>query len=164
MRRALLLGIAATWQVTAAAQDIIPAHLAGVWGTAESLYVGTAAQSELYLQADGLGVVRSSSKAPARIGGTPSAEPEPRLIVGLPLRARLDGNVLMAQPFLPPGLLPPGHKAPDMDAMKMSCRYQAQEATLTCIGPDRVEMVMKRRSETLPPEAMELLKQMQAAG
>jgi hypothetical protein len=153
VKRALLLGLAVAWQLTAHAADVIPAHLTGVWGTAESLYAGTTGQSELHLQADGFGVLVGSSASPTLSSGPDKGKPGPRVVMGFPVRATWDGDIVTVAVFMPgekniPGPLP--------------CRHEASGATLTCTMPDRGESVMKRRSTTLPVDSVKLLKEMQA--
>lgn len=140
----------------------MPAHLSGVWGTAESLWAGTEAQFELQLQLDGFGAFAGSTKPMTRTDGKPDQARPPRVILGLPFRATLDGDVLTVQPFMPPGSAGPGDKGPSPQEMTITCRYGAQEQTLRCSGAKLVETVMKRRSETVSAEVTEGLKRMRA--
>jgi hypothetical protein len=162
VKRALLLGLAVVAANSANAANAIPDHLTGVWGTAESLWAGTVAQFELQLQADGFGMFAVSTKPATRTDGKDHDGPAPRVIMGLPLRATFEGNVLTAQPFIPPGIRRSGDNAPRPEEMRFSCRYQAESLSMTCSGPKQAEVVVKRRSETLPVQTTELLKQMQA--
>ncbi|MGH8856155.1 MAG: hypothetical protein ACREWI_17970 [Telluria sp.] len=163
LRQLVLLALATAWAMPAAAQDVIPSHLTGVWCTAESLFAGADAQQELQLQADGFGMLVGSSKPHIRTDGKPHEGTPPRVVMGFPLRATLDGNALTAQMFLPPGAsVSPRDKGPTPEQMKVACSYEAQGETLTCVGMDRVQMVMKRRSETLPAQTVDILKKIQS--
>ncbi|SFC62697.1 hypothetical protein [Massilia yuzhufengensis] len=152
-KRAILFALAA-WQLSATAADVIPAHLVGVWGTAESLYAGTTAQAELYLQADGTGMLVGSSAPALHATGADKGKPDPtmRVVLGVPLRATLEGDVLSAQPF---GM--PGDRMPPPEEIRVACRYDGASATLACKGPKPPDMLMKRRSATLPAEAVKAI-------
>ena len=164
MKRLLAVALAGAWHAGAAAADVLPAHLAGVWGTAESLYSGTVTQYELLLLADGFGTftgAHAGSPGRAQDGDKPMTG---RVIMGLPLRATVDGDVLTAQPFIPRSLARAGDKLPAPESLTITCRYAAQGKTLSCIGPDRRDIVMKRYRETVPAETVEMLRQIQAGG
>ncbi|CAN7572674.1 hypothetical protein [Massilia sp. LjRoot122] len=162
--RCLLLALATACHLSAHAADPVPAHLAGAWGTAESLYAGTVAQYELLLLSDGFGSFTGSTPPMTHTGGPDKGKPAAaRVIMGLPLRAVVDGDVLKAQPFIPRSILRPGDKAPAPEAMTITCRYEAQGQTLSCVGPDRRDIVMKRYSETVPAETAEMLRKIRAA-
>lgn len=149
MKRGLLLGLAIAWQMPALGADPIPPHLTGVWATADSLYAGTTAQSELYLQADGSGMIIGSPPPPVRLDGPErgTAAQNMRAVLGLPLRAVAEAEVLTLHPFWK-GAGPGAEKA------GFSCRYLAQGPALACVGSDRRDMLMKRRSSTVPPDAV----------
>ena len=87
-----------------------------------------------------------------------------RIVMGLPLRATFEGDMLKAQPFVPAGSVRPGDKGPTPEQMAFTCRYTAQAQTLTCtVGPERVEMLMKRYLETVPAETEKMLRKLPAA-
>jgi hypothetical protein len=155
MKRVLTLAIAIALQVSAQAADVVPAHLTGTWGTAESLYAGTAAQNEMMLQANGFGLIAGSGTAPRRLDGVDDGKPALRAIIGFPVRATVDGDTLTARPFLPAGA--PADQAAKLASAVISCRYSAAGPTLTCTGPDGVAFAMHRRSETIPEEAATMI-------
>lgn len=154
MKRGLLLGAALAWQLSAHAADTIPAHLAGVWSTAESLYAGTTEQSELYLLADGTGVIAFSSKPATHTAGPDKGKPAPnmRIIMGSLLHAVADGDELVLKPFGAPR-----DRIPRSDRVPISCHLEASGPSLVCSRPGEPGMVMKRRSETVPQEMARMI-------
>ena len=142
----LAMAMAYACQLSANAADILPAYLVGTWGTAASLYEGRTGQSQMHLQADGFGVMVGSTPPAIRQDGVDDGQPAPRAIIGFPVRATLEGDVLKAQPFLPAQMVQQG------SAPLIVCRYEAAGPALTCTGPDKVPMPMKRHSATVPPE------------
>ncbi|MGV7207616.1 nuclear transport factor 2 family protein [Oxalobacteraceae bacterium A2-2] len=128
----------------------LPSYLTGKWSTAESLFAGTDKQSEVQLRADGYGLMAGSSAAPHRIDGKDDGKPLPRAIIGFPTRAALDGDGLVLTPFMP------GAPAQQRD-LKFHCRYDPSGPALVCIGPDKVVLTMKRRSDTVEAEAVRML-------
>jgi len=115
------------------AADTLPAHVAGSWGSAQTV---------MYLQADGDGLMAGSAP-PA--GDADNARP----VVGFPVRATLDGDTLLLRPSLPNG-------AP-VENVVMTCRYDAAAPSFTCTGPDKTPFVLNRVGATLPPEATSAL-------
>jgi hypothetical protein len=117
---------------TAHAAETLPAHVAGSWGSAQTV---------MYLQADGDGLMAGSTPPAEGADGSGNA----RAIIGFPVRAALDGDTLQLRPFLPKG-------APVGD-IAMTCRYDAAAPTFTCTGPDKTPFVLRRLGANLPPEA-----------
>jgi hypothetical protein len=126
------------------AAEVLPVHLIGTWGTAESLYEGTDKQTEVHLLTDGYGIVVGSTQALQRVGGLSDGQPGPRAIVGFPVEAVLNGDVLMLRVLWPA-------KAPVQESggPALACRYDRAGPTLACTGPDGVPMMLKRRSEVV---------------
>lgn len=146
MKRLIPLALAIAWHLTALAADTLPTHVAGSWGTADSLHAGTTEQTVMYLQADGYGLMAGST--PPATGTDGNGNAGPRAIVGFPVRAALDGTTLRLLPVLPKGT------PADLAASAvMICRYDAAAPSFTCTGPDKVPMVLHRLGATLPPEA-----------
>ena len=129
MKRLIPLLLACACQLAAHAADTLPAHVAGSWGSAQTV---------MYLQADGDGLMAGSAP-PA------TAADNARPIVGFPVRAALDGDTLLLRPSLPKG-------APAVDVV-MTCRYDAAAPSFTCTGPDKTPFVLQRLGATVPPEA-----------
>jgi len=148
-----LLALTATCALPGMAQDPVPRQLTGIWGTAESLFVGTTEQAELHLYADGFGLLIGSS-APSTISAGPDkGKPGPRVTMGIPLRARFEGATLTSQFFDPNQLKdigPPFH-----------CQYREQE--LHCTAIDGKPMHMKRRSTAPDPEMLRRIDEMRIA-
>ncbi len=162
----LAMALAGAWHVCAAAADGLPAHLTGAWGTAESLYAGTVAQYELLLLADGFGTFTGSSPPMTHNSGPDKGKPAPhmRAVLGLPLRATFEGDILKVRPFIPAGHVRPGDNGPTAEQMAFTCRYEEKQKTLRCsgVGPQRMEMVMRRCLDALPAETLEMLGKLQA--
>jgi hypothetical protein len=143
MKRLIPLLFACACQMSAHAADPLSADVAGSWGTAASLNAGGTAQTVMYLQADGYGLMAGSTPPVQRADGDGKAGP--RAIVGFPVRAALDGDTLQLRPILPQG-------AP-ADTVVMTCRYAAAAPSFTCTGPDNTPFVLHRLGATVPPEA-----------
>jgi len=156
-KRMVLFACALGWHALGCAADVLPAHLTGTWGTAESLYAGETGQSQMHLDADGYGVMVGSTQAPQRIDGKDGEGSEVRAIIGFPLRATLDGRTLMARVVaLDPKDAEKARRA------ETTCHYEAAGPTLTCTGPGRKPVVMKRYSETVPTEIARTLEQVRS--
>lgn len=126
------------------AAEMLPVHLSGTWATAESLYEGTDKQTEVYLLMDGFGIAVGSTQAAQRIDGTSDGKPGLRAIIGFPVQATLSGDILRVR------LLFPAKKSVEnVRGLELSCRYDSTGPTLTCIGPDGVPIVLKRRSDVV---------------
>ncbi|MDY0962992.1 hypothetical protein [Massilia sp. CFBP9026] len=156
-KRTVLLACMLAWHAAVAAADVLPAKLTGTWGTAESLYEGKAGQSQMHLDADGYGVVVGSTSPPQRIDGKGDAGPEVRAIAGFPLHATLDGTTLTARMVA----LDP-KDAEEARSTLTTCRYDEAGPTLTCVGPGRKSVVMRRYSETVPAEVARTLEQVRS--
>lgn len=153
MRTILLAAALMAWGGAHAA-DAIPPHLTGVWGTSPSLFEGDSprGESQLHLDADGLGLMAGSTPPPHRLDGQPEEGRPPRAIIGFLVRARVDGDVLTAQAFLPDNA-----QADMTKNIRITCRYAAAGPTLNCPGPDGVPIVMRRYAQTLPADSVKTL-------
>jgi len=154
MKRLIPLLLACACHLSAHAADALPADVAGSWGTAESLQTGDAAQTVVYLQADGYGLIAGSTPA-KRMDGVDDGKPAPRAVIGFPVRAALDGATLQLRPFAPNGAS--ADDAAKLAAIVMTCRYDAAAPSFTCTGPDKTPFVLNRVGATLPPEATSAL-------
>lgn len=153
----VLLACMLAWHAAVTAANVLPAHLTGTWGTAESLYDGEAGQSQMHLDADGYGVMVGSTPRPSRLDGKSDEGPGVRAFIGFPLRATLDGNTLAVRVVaLDPKDVEKAHRA------ETTCRYDILGPTLTCSGPGRKPVVMKRLSETVPAEIVRTLEQVRS--
>lgn len=149
MPRVIYFAFAALWHSLAAADGSLPADMSGTWGTAESLYAGTASQGEMHLQADGFGLFAASSAALRRADGIDDGTPAPRAIIGFLFRSTLDGATLTLSPIRPANQ--------PATNLALSCRYEPAGPKMICIGPDGKPIAMRRRSDTVPPEAMKMI-------
>jgi hypothetical protein len=124
----------------------MPSHLVGTWGTGASLWAGDEKQTELHLLADGFGALAGSSPPARRLDGV-KQDRAPRVIMGFPFMATLDGNklTLVAQ-------IPKNDHDKESAGFAVICHHEAAGSTLTCIGPDMLPIVMKRRSDTVSAE------------
>jgi hypothetical protein len=142
--------------LVASAADVLPVHLIGTWGTAQSLYEGTDKQTEVHLLTDGYGIVVGSTQVPQRVGGTSDGKPGPRAILGFPVQAVLNGDVLMLRVLWPAKKLVQKSEGP-----ALACRYDPAGPTLACAEPDGVPMIMKRRSEVVSAETTQTIRALQ---
>lgn len=153
--RALMLAFVAACTSPALADDTIPARLAGVWGTAESLFSGSTEQMEIHLQPDGFGLLAGSSPPSTIISGPDKGKPGPRVAMGVPFRATLDGTAMTVAPFNPGNWQDKGPA--------LICRYEAPDNTLHCTVDDKKTFIMKRRSASLDPQTIAGIEEMKIA-
>ena len=146
----LLLGGAL--QAAATAAETLPRHLTGTWGTGASLYEGTGPQNDLYLQADGHGVLAGSTSAPVRVDGKDDGKPAPRGIIGFPVRAVWEGDVLTVRPFFHDPV-----QAAKAARLVIPCRYSVEEGTLACAGLGGVAIIMRQRSAEIPDDVERMI-------
>ena len=156
-RHKALLACALCWHLAAAAADVVPSHLTGTWGTAESLYADNAEQVDIYLQPDGYGIMAGSAPPARRLDGKDDGKPALRAIAGFPLRATVDADMLTARLI---ALDPRGEDKARRTVI--TCTFDAAGPTLTCTIPGRPPVVMKRRSATVPEETARMLEQVRS--
>jgi hypothetical protein len=149
-RIALPLTLAIVLHLPVHAADALPSHLTGVWGTAESLDTGAAAQSFLHLAADGYGFAVGSApvkRMDGKDGGGDDGKPLPRPVIGFPVRATLEGDLLTLLPYWP-------GKIDDAQAARqvLSCRYDASAPALNCTTVNGTAIRLQRRAEQLDAE------------
>ncbi|WP_139236531.1 hypothetical protein [Rugamonas rubra] len=142
-----LLLLSSSAPLAASAADVLPDYLIGTWGTGSSLYDGASQQAEIYLLADGFGMMAGSTAAARRMDGIDDGKPGPRAIIGFPVQATLDRNSLSVR-----RLLPKEQQGSKKDGMGISCQYESEGPKLACAGPDGVSMMMTRRSESVAKE------------
>lgn len=97
-KRIALLTCMLVWHAAVVAADVLPAHLTGTWGAAESLYEGDEGQLQMHLDSDGFGVMTGSAPRPIRIDGKDEGGPEVRAPIGFALRATLTARVVALDP------------------------------------------------------------------
>lgn len=156
MRRICLSLILSCGAVTLSAHavDVLPAHIVGTWGTGASLYDGADAQTEIYLLADGFGAVAGSTPPAQRADGVGEGKPGPRAIIGMPVRAVLEGETLSVRVVLPKSA--PAGKNKDVT---FPCHYERAGEKLACTGPDGVPMTLTRRSGSVSAEVVQIIDQ-----
>jgi len=151
-KRSVLLACTLAWHAFAAAADVLPAYLAGTWGTAESLYAGEVEQTELRLLSDGYGVMVGSTPPARRMDGSNAIVPNMRIVMGFPLRATLAGNTLTARMIA----LDPRQEE-EARRTVITCSVDATSRTLTCVKPVGPPAVMTRRSEKVSEDTIRTL-------
>ncbi|CAH0155329.1 hypothetical protein SRABI118_00619 [Massilia sp. Bi118] len=150
MKAVIPLVLAIAWHLPLHAADALPSYLTGVWGTAESLDTGTAAQSFLHLAADGYGFAVGSGpvkRMDGKDGGGDDGKQLPRPVIGFPVRAMLDGDLLTLLPYWP-GKIDEAQAARQV----LSCRYDASAPALNCTTVNGVAIRLQRRAEQLDAE------------
>jgi hypothetical protein len=152
LKRWCLLAFFSSISLTAIASDVLPSHLAGTWGTGASLWDGKDKQFEAYLLADGYGMIAGSTAPARRTDGVDDGKPGPRVIMGFPFRAKLEGLVLTAQLFNPSS-----EKGKSKGSQTLSCRFDMTGPSLECMTPDGTKNIMKKRSESVPVEVLQTI-------
>jgi hypothetical protein len=157
LRRVCLLAFCSSMYLTANAADAVPSHLVGTWGTGASLWLGKGPQTELHLRADGFGVFAGSSAEARRTDRVDDGKPGPRVIMGFPLQATVDGNSLTLL------LLATNERdAKEAASMTVACSYETEVPTMKCTGKDKVLITMVKRSDVVPDEVMKLIESLRA--
>lgn len=147
MRWTLLAAFSTLNCMMAQAAPVLPDHLGGTWGTAESLYAGQSEQVQLFVESDGLGMLAGSSRAPMH-KDRKTVEPALRAIMGMPVRVTLDKDQLILHPFF-------FDKTENAKAQKLSisCRVVEVGLLLQCQDPDGKTFAMKRFGATIAADA-----------
>lgn len=155
MKHTILLVLATACHVSASAADVLPPHLLGTWGTAASLYEGSTAQGQMHLAADGLGLLIGSTPPMVRADGADDGKPAPRAIIGVPLRATLEGDTLTVQGFMPPAAANASaatKAAAQQTAPPFHCHYDAAGPTLDCRDQKHPLFLLKRYADSMAAE------------
>lgn len=140
----------------AAGTRTTPPHLLGIWSTAESLFSGDTEQSQLYIAADGLGLIVGSSKPPQRMDGTPLGQ-NARVVLGFPLRVAVTGDTLTARL-----IIDDPREAHEVERSKIICHYEVAGPALRCVMPLGPPVRMIRRSAALHEESEDMLAETRA--
>lgn len=149
MHKTLIVFVfAALWRPSVQAAAGLPAHLAGSWGTAESLYAGSAGQTDMHLAADGFGFMAGSTSPARRADGKDDGMPAPRAVIGFPVQAEWDGTTLSARVQMPEGV-----SSEKAVRLVFTCRYHEAGPALDCTAPDGRPMLMKRLSAAVAADA-----------
>ena len=149
LKRAQVLMVCGCLHFSAHAADPLPANLTGTWATGKSLYDGSDKQTEMYLLADGFGLLAGSTTPAQRADGSDDGKPGPRAIIGFPVRANVTSDGLLVKPFLPNGV-----QSAKLEKASFPCLYSVTSQTLTCNAPTGETFTMRRRSETVPEDAL----------
>lgn len=162
--RVLALGLAlAAVPLLARAAEPMPPYLSGIWGNRESLQAGAGEGAELQLDADGIGIMAGSKPAIRGSGVPDDGKPAPRIVVGLPVRATLDGDVLILHPFLPGAS---AAQVAQMEGFTLRCRYAEARAggnaSLHCTGPSTDVPIMVRRRDKVDAQTAKIIEAFRA--
>jgi hypothetical protein len=151
MKYALTLALAVSWHPLADAAGPLPSDLTGTWSTGKSPYVNGTKQIDMYLEANGSGVLAGST-APARnVNGADDETSGRSMLLGMRIQAALEGDILKARPF-PAG----GRNAEEAARMTLICHYDVAGPNLICMDPNGVTINMQRRSETITADVAEM--------
>ncbi|WP_137175493.1 hypothetical protein [Massilia sp. HP4] len=153
-KRSMLLALSLAWHAFATAADVLPAHLTGTWGTAESLFAGEDEQVELRLLPDGYGVMAGSTPPARRMDGSNATVPDMRIVMGFPLRATFAGDTLTARMIA----LDP-RQEDEARRTVITCRFDAGGQTLTCTVPAGPPVLMTRRSEKVSEDTIRTIEE-----
>ena len=149
MKYLIACTLVAAWPSLSGAATPLPPQLAGTW-TERSPYAGGTRQIDLYLEADGSGML-FGARTPGPAAGT-GAKVEAPAFLALPIAATLDGDVLTTRPSMTDN-----DPAGDAARMTLTCRVAANGANLRCTDPAGVVVAMERRSPTATADVAERL-------
>ncbi|MTW01514.1 hypothetical protein [Pseudoduganella ginsengisoli] len=141
--------------VAAQAAFELPDHLTGTWGTGASLYDGTGPQGDLYLMADGQGVMAGSGPAPVRVDGKDDGKLAVRAVIGFAVRSTWQDDVLTIKPYTDDPV-----QAAKLERVQahFTCTYDPAVPSLACTTyPTHELFVFKRRSADVPAEIVRML-------
>jgi len=132
--------LAASWPSLSGAATPLPPRLAGTW-TERSPFAGGMRQIDLYLEADGSGML-FGARMPVPTAGA-GAQVEVPAFFAMPIEATLDGDVLTTRPTMTDN-----DAAADAARMTLTCRVDATGPGLRCTDPTGAVVAMQRRSAT----------------
>lgn len=127
----------------------LPNSLTGTWSSKNLQYADSTRLMELYLGADGIGVLIGYVNPNA-------GEQVARQFGAMPIQATLEGEVLTTRPL-------PADEKFTADIARMAadmtliCQYDGSASTLVCADPKGVKLALQRRSERFTPELAEAL-------
>lgn len=159
LKRVSTLLLCGALHLAAHAADVLPVYLTGTWGTADSLYEGTDAQSAMYFLQDGFGMAVASTPPARRTDGSDDGKTALRAIVGFPFRATWAGEILTLHPFAPEGS---GRRK--KLGVSFPCNYDATALTLQCAFTGSPPIVLTRRSEAVPDEILRTIESARPPG
>ena len=148
MKCALTLAIALAWPTLSGAAEPLSPHLTGTWSTGKLPHTEGSKQVDLYLKADGFGVLLGSRYAQAATG-TPS---HPDQFLAMPIEATLEGDTLTTRPVVPANR----HSA-EVASKTLVCQYAARGPALACADPQGVVIDMQRQSDTITADVATML-------
>jgi hypothetical protein len=119
--------------------------MVGTWSTAESADEKGTRHLELYVGADGAGVLVGFVTPAGGAHGT-------RQFMAMPIQATLEGAVLVTRPSMADE-----KHAQQATRMTLTCRYDSLRLALACTDPNGVGITMQRRSESMTAELAEAL-------
>lgn len=139
----------ASWPSLSGAATPLPPQLAGTW-TERSPFAGGTRQIDLYLEADGSGMLFGARTPGPAAAGTDKVEPT--AFLAMPIEATLDGDVLTTRPSMTAN-----DRAGDAARMTLTCRVAATGPDLRCTDPAGVVIAMQRRSGTATADVADRL-------
>ena len=151
MKCALTLAIALAWPSLSGAAEPLPPHLTGTWSTGKLAHAEGSKQVDLYLKADGFGVLLGSRYAQAATG-TAGARSHPDQFLAMAIEATLEGDMLTTRPVVPDNR----HSA-EVASKTLVCQYAARGPALACADPQGVVIDMQRQSDTITADVATML-------
>lgn len=140
--------------IDANAAELLQKNLVGTWVAVPAPSEKRFGKIELYLATDGLGVMIGPSQKLAAVENSGSRG------MGVPIKVRLSGEFLTANPFIPDDKIL-SQKAKNLS---LECAYHAAELKFTCVAlPDKIEFFLIRRNHDLSPEFEDFLNNIRKA-
>ena len=149
MKYLFACALVASWPSLSGAATPLPPQLAGTW-TERSPFAGGMRQVDLYLEADGSGMLFGARTPGPRAGA--DAKAEAPAFLAMPIEATLDGDVLTTRPTMTDND-PTG----DTARMTLTCRVDATGPALRCTDPAGAVVAMRHRSATATADVAERL-------
>lgn len=141
--------------LTNAAPHLLPA-LTGTWSSLSTPFGHGTKKIDLYLEADGTGMLIGSTTSRHTNAGADKAL-APDAILGMRISATLDGDILTTRPSAPTG----GNVRAVAD-MTLKCKYDAPGSTLQCTDPQGVTINLQRSSASMTADVAQILAIMQS--
>lgn len=150
--RMFMLVLAVSWLPLASIAAPLPPHITGTWGMEKTPDVDLIKHLDMYLEANGSGVLIGSITQAKVINGTDDEKSIPQSFISTPIEAVLQGDMLTTRPSDPSG-----RYADEVARMTLTCHYEATDPTLRCADRNGVIISLRRHSEAITADVAKML-------
>jgi hypothetical protein len=150
--RMFMLVLAVSWPALASTAGPLPPQITGTWGMEKTPDMHGTKHVDMYLEANGSGMLVGSTIHTKHINGTDDEKSGPQSFISMPIETALQGDTLTTRPFDSSG-----RYAEEVARMTLTCHYEASGPTLRCADRRGVIISMQRRSETITADVAEML-------